>query len=69
MQHDAIPSELPRAPFDLNAFARQAVIVGIEQAIDDPAEMKARIMLAFECEHLSATEARAMIIKHKLENA
>jgi hypothetical protein len=68
MQHDAIPSDLPRAPFDLNAFAKQAVLAGIDQAIDDPAEMKARIMLAFQCEHLTADETHAMITKHKLEN-
>ena len=68
MQHDSIPSDLPRAPFDLNAFAKQAVLAGIDQAIDDPAEMKARIMLAFACEHLTAEETRAMIIKYKLEN-
>ena len=69
MNHEAIPSDLQRAPFDLNAFARQSVLAGVQQAIDDPAEMKARIMLAFECGHLTAEEARAMIIKHKLETA
>lgn len=69
MQHEAIPSDLPRAPFDLNAFARRAVIAGIEAAIDDPSEMKFRVMLARECGHLSDAETREFITKHNLEGA
>ena len=66
MQHDAIPSEKPRAPFDLAAFARRTVIAGIWQAIDDPAEMKYRILLARDCGHLSDAEARALITMNGL---
>lgn len=69
MQHDAIPSELPRAPFDLKDFAQRAVLAGIHQAVDDPSEMKFRIMLARDCGHLTDTQAREMIVAHKLEAA
>jgi hypothetical protein len=69
MQHEVIPSELPREPFDLSAFARRTVLAGIEAAIDDPAEMKFRIMLARECGHLSDNEARDWIARHRLQEA
>ena len=66
MQHDAIPSEKPHAPFDLAAFARRTVIAGIWQAIDDPSEMKFRILLARDCGHISDEETSFMIATNGL---
>lgn len=69
MQHEVIPSDQPRAPFDLQNFARRAVMCGIMEAVDDPSEMKFRILLARECGHLTDDQAREMIAAHNLEAA
>lgn len=45
------------------------VVAGIEAAKDDPAEMKARIMIAYEHGHLSSEEARVWIVLQGLEAA
>lgn len=61
----------PTAPglFDLGAFARAVVLRGIEAVSDDPAECKARIMLARQCGMLSDDEAAGMIQAKGLEGA
>lgn len=69
MQHDAIPSELPRGSFDLAAFARSCVLGGIIAAAHDPSEMKERICLAWQCGHLTEEEAHEWIVRHGLVNA
>lgn len=69
MQHEAIPSELPRGPFDLSAFARSTVLGGILEAADDKSEMKFRVMLARECGHLSDEETRRWVVEYGLESA
>lgn len=69
MQHEAIPSDLPRGPFDLAGFARSCVLGGILAAADDKAEMKARIGLAWQCGHLTADEAHEWIVRHGLVSA
>lgn len=69
MQHEAIPSELPRGPFDLAAFARSCVLSGILAAADDPSEMKERICHAWQCGHLTQDEARDWIVRHGLVHA
>lgn len=69
MLHDAIPSDLPRGPFDLADFARSCVLGGILAAADDKGEMKERICLAWQCGHLTAEEAHEWIVKHGLVNA
>lgn len=43
--------------FDLGAFCRGLVVALITASRDDPSEMKARIMLAWEHGHLTADEA------------
>lgn len=56
-------------PFDLAHFAREVVLSGILAVEDDKAEMKTRIMQAWQNGHLSDTETRAWIVRHKLEAA
>jgi hypothetical protein len=69
MQHEAIPSDRPRGPFDLAAFARSCVLGGILAAADDPSEMKERICRAWQHGHLTAEEAHEWIVRHGLVNA
>lgn len=69
MQHEAIPSERPRGPFDLADFARSAVLGGILAAADDKGVMKERVMLAYECGHLTKEETRRWVVDYGLESA
>jgi len=59
MQHD----------FSLASLARATVLAGIEHAVDDPSEMKFRIMLARQCGHITDEQTRDMIIANRLESA
>ena len=56
-------------PFNLARFSREVVLSGILAVADDPAEMKTRIMQAWQNGHLSDAETRAWIVRHKLESA
>ncbi|MBL4858674.1 MAG: hypothetical protein JKY36_05690 [Erythrobacter sp.] len=69
MQHEAIPSELPRGEFDLSAFAKSAVLGGVLAAADDKGVMKERLMLAYECGHLTEEETRQWVRDYGLEAA
>lgn len=69
MQHEAIPSELPRGEFDLSAFSKSVVLAGVLAAADDKAVMKERLMLAYECGHLTEDEVRQWIRDYALEAA
>lgn len=55
--------------FDLKAFAKRVVTLGIECAKGDPSEMKHRIMVAYEHDHLTAEEAEVWIVLQGLEEA
>ena len=54
--------------FDLRAFAKRIVVMGID-ACDEPAEMKARIMWAYENKMLTAEEAEVLIVLRGLMEA
>ena len=69
MQHEAIPSELSRGEFDLSDFARSVVLAGILDAADDKGVMKERLMLAYECGHLTQEETRQWVRDYGLEAA
>ena len=69
MQHDAVPSEVARGPFDLAEFSRSVVLGGILGAADDKGVMKERVMLARECGFLSDTETRQWIADYGLDAA
>ena len=69
MQHEAIPSEIPRGEFDLPGFAKSVVLAGILHAADDKGVMKERLMLAYECGHLTEDETRQWVRDYGLEAA
>jgi hypothetical protein len=48
--------------FDLGGFCRGLISALIKAARNDPAEMKARIMIAWEHGHLTAQEAEEWIV-------
>lgn len=69
MQHETIPSDLPRTAFDFPDFARSVVLGGIRAAVDDKGVMKERVMLARECGFLSDRETRQWVVEYGLEAA
>lgn len=56
------------APTAFATVAKSILLRAIEHC-NDPADQKGRIMLAREHGHLSDAEARALIVKYKLEDA
>lgn len=58
-------TEIRNPVFDLRSFASRIVLVGIDAA-EGSADMKERIMIAWEHGHLSADEAEVMIVERGL---
>lgn len=64
-----LPASPPDETFDLRAFGKRLVEAHIWAVRDDPAEMKARIMIAHASGLLSAEEVEQWIVLHALEAA
>ena len=69
MQLEPIGRQIEDGTFPLGGFARELVITLIKSARNDPGEMKARIMIAYEHGHLSGAEAEDWIVLAGLEGA
>jgi len=68
MQLEPIATEPPLA-FDLARWAKLFIEGLIRIAADEPSEMKARIMIAWEAGVLTSEEAEDWIVLAGLENA
>ena len=63
--HTSLERNIVSPMFDLRAFAKRVVMLGIDAA-DDKTDMKERIMTAYEHGHLTAEEAEVLIVARGL---